>query len=363
MTPDPAQLVVSGLTRAFATGARVLDGVDLTLPGGQITALLGPSGAGKTSLARCIAGLDEPQGGRISLGIGDTAVTLNDPAARVAAQHRRVGMVFQGLALWSHRRVVAHLSAVLAARKVPRAQRPQRIADLLQLAGLTGKDRRYPHQLSGGEQQRLAIARALAGDPALLILDEPLTGFEEAVREPVRAEWRRLAADGLTTLLITHDRREALALGHQLAVLNAGRIDQCAPPDDVLNRPATAFVARFVGDCNLLPVRLPVDGGDAVDSTLGTLHVQHGGRGGVVGGAGAFLQAAIRPAALVVSPSTDESAGTPATVLRREPTLDGQRLHLQLANGQSLIAAATHPLPSADNTCRVRVIGSVWLVS
>ncbi|MGE0434940.1 MAG: ABC transporter ATP-binding protein [Planctomycetota bacterium] len=346
MSEAPPDLSLAGLQKAFQRGGRpVLDGLDLTLPAGEITALLGPSGAGKTTLARLVAGLDQPDAGTIRLG----EAVLNDPAPRVSPRDRRVGMVFQGLALWSHRTVAGHLNAVLAGRRVPRAQRAAQRREVLAVAGLGSADdsearfeRRYPHQLSGGEQQRLAIARALAGDPAVLILDEPLTGFEESVREPVRAEWRRLAARGLTILLITHDRREALALGSRVAVLDAGRVVQCGPPPELLDRPRSAFVARFVGDCNLLPWNSP----------LGPFRL-------AAGCEAATGPVAVRPLAVRVSAAD----GVPARLERMDTAVDGARLHLRLAADDTvLVAAWPHAVPPPAEP-RVSVVGEVWRVA
>ncbi len=229
-----------------------IEHVDLTVQPGELLALLGPSGSGKTTFLRLIAGLEVPTAGRILFGEED--------ATRLAVRDRRVGFVFQHYALFRHLTVAENIAYGLRVR--PRRNRPsakeirQRVSDLLDLVQLHGLDKRHPAQLSGGQRQRVALARALAVEPRVLLLDEPFGALDAKVRRDLR-RWLREVHDrtGHTTLFVTHDQEEALELADRVAIFNRGAIEQVGTPDDVLDRPATAFVAGFVGEA----VRLPVD--------------------------------------------------------------------------------------------------------
>jgi len=239
-----------GLAKSFG-GANAIDGLDLDVRPGELLALLGPSGSGKTTLLRLIAGLEAPTGGRILFG--------GEDATRVAVRDRRVGFVFQQYALFRHLSVAENIAYGLRVR--PRRLRPpaadirRRVAELLDLVQLPGFGARFPAQLSGGQRQRVALARALAVEPRVLLLDEPFGALDAQVRRGLR-RWLRELHDrtGHTTLFVTHDQEEALELADRVAILNRGRIEQAGSPDDILDRPATAFVAGFVGDAVCLPV-------------------------------------------------------------------------------------------------------------
>jgi sulfate transport system ATP-binding protein len=229
-----------------------IEHVDLDVQPGELLALLGPSGSGKTTFLRLIAGLEAPTGGRILFGEED--------ATRLAVRDRRVGFVFQHYALFRHLTVAENIAYGLRVR--PRRIRPsdkgirRRVADLLDLVQLRGLDKRHPAQLSGGQRQRVALARALAVEPRVLLLDEPFGALDAKVRRDLR-RWLREVHDrtGHTTLFVTHDQEEALELADRVAIFNGGAIEQIGTPDEILDRPATAFVAGFVGEA----VRLPVD--------------------------------------------------------------------------------------------------------
>jgi sulfate transport system ATP-binding protein len=229
-----------------------IEHVDLEVQPGELLALLGPSGSGKTTFLRLIAGLEAPTAGRILFGEED--------ATRLAVRDRRVGFVFQHYALFRHLTVAENIAYGLRVR--PRRTRPadkeisRRVADLLDLVQLSGLDKRHPTQLSGGQRQRVALARALAVEPRVLLLDEPFGALDAKVRRDLR-RWLRDVHDrtGHTTLFVTHDQEEALELADRVAIFNRGIVEQVGTPDDVLDRPATAFVAGFVGEA----VRLPVD--------------------------------------------------------------------------------------------------------
>src|SRR5690606_17354985 len=227
-------------------GTEVLHGVDLDVAEGSVVALLGPSGCGKTTLLRSIAGLERPSGGEVR--IGDTLVS--GPGTHVPPERRRIGMVFQDWALCPHLTVGGNVAFGL-----PRAERKgPRVEAALELVGLEGFGDRMPGTLSGGQQQRVALARALAPDPSALLLDEPFSNLDTTLRARVRTEVHELLHRvGITTVFVTHDQDEAFVLGDDVAVMSEGLIVQQAPPHELYADPATAWVAHFVGDANLVP--------------------------------------------------------------------------------------------------------------
>ncbi|MEV6835967.1 ABC transporter ATP-binding protein [Streptomyces sp. NPDC051133] len=234
-----------GLRREF--GATVaLDGLDLTVRPGEFLALLGPSGCGKTTALRMLAGFEHPDSGAVLVD--------GEDVTHVPAHRRDAGMVFQSYSLFPHLNAVDNVAFGLRMRGVRTAERRSRAAELLELVGLGDKGERYPHQLSGGQQQRIALARALALRPRVLLLDEPLSALDAKVRLTLREEIRRLQQElGITTLFVTHDQEEALSIADRVAVMRAGRLEQCAGPAELYGRPATAFVAEFVGTMSRIP--------------------------------------------------------------------------------------------------------------
>lgn len=255
---------LAGVSKSFGP-VRAVDDVRLTLPDGAITALLGPSGCGKTTTLRLVAGFEVPDAGEIRLAGAPVA----GPGTWVPPERRRVGMVFQHLALFPHLDVAGNVAYGL--RGAARAERRRRVAELLDLVGLAGYERRRPDQLSGGQAQRVALARALAPEPAVVLLDEPFSSLDVGLRTEVRTEVRRiLLAAGTAALLVTHDQDEALAVGDRVAVMLAGRLAQCAAPEEVYRRPASQEVAAFLGDTNLFDG--PVEGG-VLDTPIGGLAV------------------------------------------------------------------------------------------
>ncbi|MFG1945468.1 ABC transporter ATP-binding protein [Nonomuraea sp. NPDC048826] len=241
-----------GLRRVFGKTV-ALDGLDLTIEPGQFVALLGPSGCGKTTALRCVAGFERPDSGAVLVDGKD----ITD----VPANKRDAGMVFQSYSLFPNLNARDNVAFGLRVRRVPAATRRARADELLELVGLPRHADRYPHQLSGGQQQRVALARALALEPRVLLLDEPLSALDAKVRVALREEIRRLQLDlGITTIFVTHDQEEALSIADQVAVLRDGRLEQVGPPAEVYDRPATPFVAEFVGTMNHLPGRLAGDG-------------------------------------------------------------------------------------------------------
>jgi len=230
------------LRRVFA-GVVALDELSLTLAPGELVALLGPSGCGKTTALRLVAGLDEVTSGKVLFG-GTDVTTLG-------ANRRDVGMVFQAYSLFPHMTARQNVAFGLRMRRVDEQERKRRADEMLELVGLSGFADRYAHQLSGGQQQRVALARALAIQPKVLLLDEPLSALDAKVRGRLRDEIRRVQLDvGITTLFVTHDQEEALAIADRVGVMNKGRLEQLGPPTTIYSRPATPFVAEFVGLTN-----------------------------------------------------------------------------------------------------------------
>ncbi|MBV8165288.1 MAG: ABC transporter ATP-binding protein [Alphaproteobacteria bacterium] len=244
----PGTLTLDGIGHAFGA-MRALDDVDLTIAAGELVAILGPSGCGKSTLLRIIAGLLRPQSGRVIIdGLDVTALPANQ---------RSVGIVFQSYALFPHMTAAANVGYGLRARGESRALIAARVAEMLALVRMGELGARYPAQLSGGQQQRVAFARTLAVKPGILLLDEPFAALDRGLRLDMQIEVKRLQRSlGITTILVTHDQEEALSLADRVMVLNQGRVEQIAAADEVYERPASPFVAGFVGTTNLLKGQL-----------------------------------------------------------------------------------------------------------
>jgi putative spermidine/putrescine transport system ATP-binding protein len=235
---------MEGLSRQYGTVV-ALDNLDLTVQPGELIALLGPSGCGKTTTLRLLAGLEDADSGHINVAGRDIT--------RLPASKRDMGMVFQAYSLFPHMTVQQNVAFGLRLRGVSTEQRNRRAMEMLELVELETQADRYPHQISGGQQQRVALARALAIEPQVLLLDEPLSALDAKVRAQLRDQIRRIQLDvGITTLFVTHDQEEALAIADRVGVMRAGHLEQLAPPTDVYSRPASAFVAEFVGLSNRL---------------------------------------------------------------------------------------------------------------
>lgn len=281
---------LNDLTRVYGS-MRALDGLTLRIEPGELVALLGPSGCGKTTALRILAGLDTATSGTVSVDGRDVS--------RVPANKRDVGMVFQAYSLFPHLTVLDNVAFGLKMRGASKRERLSRAAETLDLVGLSVHTDKYASELSGGQQQRVALARALAIAPRVLLLDEPLSALDAIVRSQLRDEIRRVQSElGTTTLFVTHDQAEALAVGDRVGVMNQGKLEQLAPPADIYTHPATPFVAEFVGLNN--KVRATVSNGRAqlLGTSLPTLP------GSVASGPGLAM---VRPESVTV---TADPAGT-----------------------------------------------------
>ena len=289
---------LSNLVRRFGD-VTALDGLNLTIQPGELVALLGPSGCGKTTALRLLAGLDLADSGNV---IVDGKDLTNVPASQ-----RDMGMVFQAYSLFPNMTALENVAFGLKVRGVDKEKREKKAQELLDLVGLTTQANRYSHQMSGGQQQRVALARALAIEPKVLLLDEPLSALDAKVRTQLRDEIRRIQIEvGTTTLFVTHDQEEAMAMADRVGVMSNGKLEQIDRPNIVYSNPTSAFVASFVGAMNRIPAKL--DAGKV--SVLGQ-SVKHGG-----GASGSDLVALIRPESISVSVAKSNSANTGSVLAR-----------------------------------------------
>lgn len=237
-----AFLEVNNLVKSFGSNT-VVKGVSFGFDKGEFISLLGPSGCGKTTILRMIAGFEQPTSG--SIKVDGQEITHLRP------NQRQLGMVFQAYALFPNLNVGDNIGFGLKIAGMPAEQRRARVEEMLKLIGLPGFEKRYPYEMSGGQQQRVALARAIAPKPRLLLLDEPLSALDAKIRVSLREEIRAIQLDlGITTVFVTHDQEEALSISDRIVVMNGGNIDQLGAPHDIYNKPATRFVATFVGQLN-----------------------------------------------------------------------------------------------------------------
>jgi putative spermidine/putrescine transport system ATP-binding protein len=238
-------LILRNVSKRFGN-VKALDNFDLEVGVGELVALLGPSGCGKTTALRVVAGLEHQDSGSVIVGDRDIS--------QVPAHKRNMGMVFQAYSLFPNLTVEENVAFGLQMRKVSKHLRLKKAHELLDLVGLDSQSKRYTHQLSGGQQQRVALARALAFEPEILLLDEPLSALDAQVRVNLREEIRRLQLSlGTTTLFVTHDQEEAMAISDRVGVMNSGVLEQIDTPDALYNKPSSSFVASFVGTMNKIP--------------------------------------------------------------------------------------------------------------
>ena len=318
-----ADVVIEGLTCRYGDVTAV-DDVSITIADGEFVTLLGPSGCGKSTTLAALAGLDVPHGGRITVGgevFFDAATGRNVPT-----EQRNCGLVFQSYALWPHMTVAGNCEFPLKLRRVAKAERRTRVKDALELVEMGQYAGRYPHELSGGQQQRVALARTLVYRPTVLLLDEPLSNLDARLRERSRVWLSQVTRQvGLTTVYVTHDQSEALALSDRIAVMNGGRVSQLGTPQEIYDNPTDAFVADFIGSSNFLNGRIR-SASDAqrvmVALAGGQLIAAHSAKSFVAGSA---VQIALRPERL-------ELHATP-------PAGDGQNVLVGKIIGRSYLGA------------------------
>ncbi len=297
----PAAVALEGIAKKFGTFV-ALRGITLSIAAGEFVCFLGPSGCGKTTLLRVIAGLERQNAGVVMMSGRDVSA--------LPPSQRNYGIVFQSYALFPNLSVARNVGYGLETRKVPRAEIDRRVGELLDLVGLARHARKYPSQLSGGEQQRVALARALAPSPALLLLDEPLSALDARVRQSLRHEIRSLQRRlGVTTIMVTHDQEEALAMADRIVVMNHGGVEQVGPPREIYTEPRSPFVARFVGQMNFIPATAGARPGWA---RVGGQELRHLSAAPLPEGTPVTL--AIRPEEIVVGPAA--RAGENALVTR-----------------------------------------------
>jgi putative spermidine/putrescine transport system ATP-binding protein len=325
-------LVLQSLTKRFGD-ATVVDGLSLGVEQGEFVSLLGPSGCGKTTTLQMIAGFVEPSAGTINLGGRD--LTKIKPAAR------GLGIVFQSYALFPHMTAAENIAFGLEMRGVAKPEQTKRVADALALVGLAGFSDRYPRRMSGGQQQRVALARALVIKPDVLLLDEPLSNLDAKLREEMQVELRQIQRTvGTTTILVTHDQGEAMALSDRIVVMNRGRAEHVARPTEIYRAPATAFVANFLGKINLLPA--------TITNGAARIGTSHWPAAGMADGPATI---SIRPERIVFS-DTDGLAGTvKARIFQGHHWL----LHVAIEAGLVLVIAPNdgRAIPAEGSTIRL----------
>src|SRR3954471_16549506 len=261
-----ATLEVSELRKQLAVGRPAIDGVSFTVPASEIVVLLGPSGCGKTTTLRCVAGLEHPTSGSISIG----GKVVTGPGISLPPRLRNIGMVFQSYAVWPHMTVRQNVVYPLKQRGIAKAQAKKQVDEVLELVALSDFAERPVVSLSGGQMQRVALARSLVYRPQLLLLDEPLSNLDAKLRIRLRDELRRiLKQTGMTGLYVTHDQSEAVVLGDRIGVMRDGKLLQMAPPGEIYNRPADSFVANFTGASNVLTGKVLARSGERATIDLG----------------------------------------------------------------------------------------------
>lgn len=314
----PVQL--TELRRVYG-GVAALDGLTLHIEPGEFVALLGPSGCGKTTALRCLAGLEDPDHGTITVGGKDvTGVPTNK---------RDMGMVFQAYSLFPHLTARQNVEFGLQMRKQDKATRGKRAAEMLELVGLGAHIDKFAHQMSGGQQQRVALARALAIEPQVLLLDEPLSALDAKVRTQLRDEIRRIQLEiGTTTLFVTHDQEEALAVADRVGVMSVGKLEQLAAPAELYSRPRTPFVADFVGLTNRLACRVEGKVAHVLGGTVPLLD------GSATSGDAVVL---IRPEGIVVDPAGSDTTSAAAAQVVSVSFLGGHGRLIARSTNEELV--------------------------
>jgi iron(III) transport system ATP-binding protein len=337
---------VESLKKSFATeqgGVNALDGVSFEVKPGAFFTLLGPSGCGKTTTLRSIAGLERPDEGEII--IGNTPVFSSRARLFVPGNKRNIGMVFQSYAIWPHMTVFENIAFPLRVRREADQVVRRKVVQAAELVGLGGMVERSATQLSGGQQQRVALARALVGEPKVLLLDEPLSNLDAKLRNQMRWELKELQSRlGTTTLYVTHDQVEALAISDEIALMNKGKLIQIGTPQEIYTNPASEFAADFIGAANLIRGELlgepDADGRARVRTPLGELIGQHKCR---EGNGGKEVLVAFRPEVVVISSTPPAGACNVLTGKVQGYTYLGESTEFHLAVGDQKVQARVEP--------------------
>jgi iron(III) transport system ATP-binding protein len=320
----------------------VLKGISLDIPEGSLYTFLGPSGCGKTTTLRCVAGLERPDGGRIS--IGNQAVFASGERVYVPTNKRPIGMVFQSYAIWPHMTVAENVAYPLTIQRRPKAEIRQRVSDVLKIVGLDGLEDRPAPKLSGGQQQRVAFARALVNEPKVMLLDEPLSNLDAKLRVQMRSEIKALQRrTHITTIFVTHDQSEALAISDQIAVMHGGKLIEVGAPQELYTRPKRRFTATFLGLTNLIEGKvIEVDG----DGRPGKIETKKG----IL----TFIPAttlrkdqqaviSIRPENIPVHKEKPQGLDNVLEGTVKEAVFMGDAYQCKIAVGDDLLAVHTHP--------------------
>ncbi|WP_185735547.1 ABC transporter ATP-binding protein [Burkholderia sp. Bp9090] len=339
---DGAPIRIENIAKQYGATTAV-SGIDLDIRAGEFLSLLGPSGSGKTTLLMMLAGFELPSEGRLTLGTTDIT--------RMAPNKRNIGMVFQRYALFPHMTVHQNIAYPLRMRKVPKAEIPERVERALSMVQLNGFGDRMPSQLSGGQQQRVAVARALVFEPPVLLMDEPLSALDKKMRERMQIEIKQLQQRlGVTVVYVTHDQEEALTMSDRIAVMGNGRIQQVGTAFDLYERPATSFVADFIGKMNFIPSHcVAIDDESVTVRVVGDVLVRlprHQVRGGISPVAGDTLDLAIRPERVRIGQANRAAGSSIGGVVEARAYVgafqwyvvrlaDGTMLHVQSQSGDS----------------------------
>ncbi|MEA2903807.1 MAG: iron(III) transport system ATP-binding protein [Alphaproteobacteria bacterium] len=335
-----AAISIRGLSKSFGANAEVaaVNDVELEIKGNSFVTLLGPSGCGKTTTLRLLAGYIIPDQGTIEVD----GRLLSAPGSVVPPEARGMGMVFQNYAVWPHKTVYENVVFGLKLRKMAAAAARKKVEDTLAMVNLGGLEARYPSELSGGQQQRVALARSLVVEPSILLLDEPLSNLDAKLRERMRSELKELQRrTGITFVYVTHDQAEALALSDQIAVMNAGRVQQYGTPFEVYAHPENRMVADFMGLVNLVPgtIRAVADGRGTVE-LAGALALEVAALDGL--GPGDSVDVSIRPENIRLGPAADGAAGA-AKVTDHVFLGNISEYYVALPSGP-VLRVQTHPL-------------------
>ncbi|MFC5432998.1 ABC transporter ATP-binding protein [Microbacterium suwonense] len=346
-------ITLEGVQKNYGGGAaNAVASLDLEIRDGEFMCLLGPSGCGKTTTLRMISGLEHPTGG--SIRIGDRVVDSVPDSIYVPPEKRELGLVFQSYALWPHLSIENNVDFGLRLRKVPRAEREKRTADVMDKLGISKYRKRYPSELSGGQQQRVALARMLAVNPDVLLLDEPLSNLDARLRLEMRAELKRIHKEFNTTIVfVTHDQWEAMTLATQIAVMSEGELQQLGTPDEIYETPANRFVAEFVGNPPINIIELAREDGGGL-ALWAMQHISE--RFGELHGLGSV---GIRPEAVQIASSAD---GVPdgefkarAQVSGILPTGGSWIVELDVAGGKMFSVTSLSPTLSVGDECHLWV--------